>query len=287
MVVVSSGLYGAELGQAVQIAAKGIPCPVVDRVQQVPSSSALKCLVIDPEHLDAALAALPSFPQARLVVLYDRLSAPLLAAALREPRVLGFVADHHDGPDPNEVACMVGRSLSGGAAVPLAKLMSWAHVQVAFSLRSTAERGRVVEAVSTIAARFGLSPRNVGAAREATACLLEVLMGGGAYREPVAEERAVQVKVVLDATSFGIEAIDAFGALKRGDVFGALLRVEQGAGATDLGRALRDVLEVASMMRFHVEPGVATCATFLMHRGGAPRLGVGSLYWETAEPAPR
>lgn len=288
--VVSTGIHGVSLGHAAQVAAKGAPCVVVDRMRSLAPSDRLRCLVVDQEHVPAALEALPRFPAAQVVVLCDGLTSALLAAALREPRVLGFTAEGYDGPRLWEISYIVRRAVYNPPPVPISELFHWAQTTVNFTAHDGAERDRVVEAVGKVAARFGLSRPLARQASEAARHLLDNAMGhapvdpDGAplYRGAhlaLPQQHAPQLQVVVDADRLGIEVTDPFGSMDRAKLYGTLLRAQAGTpGGQSSGLEL--LHEAASIFRIASRPGVMTRASFVLERNTSRR-DFASLYWET------
>ncbi len=208
---------------------------------------------------------------------------------MRQPLLVGFVADSYDGPDMGMVAYAIRRAISTTEAVPLTQLLDWAHTQVSFMVHGAHDRQRVLESVSAIAARFGLPSTLARKAQEATGHLLDVSMAGAVtpsgkplYDSNAASmpAHAIRVQVVLDASRLGVEVTDPFGTLTRADVFGGLLRAIQKPDANTSDQALHRVASSMSMMRFHSQPMVATRVAFLMPRTAALRQPVGTLLWE-------
>jgi len=290
--VVSRGIHGASLGYAVQVAAKGAPCTVVDSMGVLAPSERLRCLVVDQDHVQNALDVLPAFPAAKLVVLCDGLTPALLAAALREPRVVGFAADGYDGPRLWEVAYVVRRALYNPPPAPVAELFQWAQTTVTFSAHDAAERDQVVEAVATVAARFGLPKPLARLASDAAHHLLANAMrhapvtpdGRPLYRDAdmkLNDEHAPKLQVIVDSERLGIEVTDPFGSLHRAKLFSTLLRAHTDTpGGPSSGSGFQRLHESASLLRIASHPGVMTRASFVLERN-ASRRDFASLYWES------
>lgn len=289
--VVSRGIHGVSLGHAAQVAAKGAPCAVVDSMRSLAPSDRLRCLVVDQDHVQAALDALPGFPAAKIVVLCDGLTPALLAAALREPRIVGFTADGYDGPQLWEVAYIVRRAVYNPPPAPIGELFHWAQATVSFTARDGAERDRVVEAVATVAARFGLSKPLSRQASEAARHLLDNAMGHAPiapdgsplYRGAhltLPDEHAPQLQLLVDAERIGIEVTDPFGSLERARLYSTMLRAHTDPPNGRASSGFVQLHETASLFRIASTPGAMTRASFVLQRN-ASRRDFASLYWES------
>ncbi|MEZ4241802.1 MAG: hypothetical protein R3F59_37770, partial [Myxococcota bacterium] len=219
------------------------------------TAPSLQLLVVD-EHdlLDAVQITSESFPEAWVLGLVEQVDDAMLAAALRHPRLLGFVARTERGPRYWELGYLVRRTVTPQQPVPGShELLSWGASSVTFRPRTTRDRDQTVQAVELVATRFGMSRRAAAMAADASHELLMNAMYDApvdsAGRPRYAGDRQAQIvlqdheiptlRLTVDGAHLALDISDPFGRLPRHKVFGGLLRGRTGAVATS-GSAVLD-----------------------------------------------
>jgi hypothetical protein len=257
------------------------------------SSSALQLLVTD-EHdlLDAVQITAESFPNAAVLGLVDSIEDSLLAAALRHPRLLGFVARTDRGPRNWELGYVVRRTVAPQQPIPGShELLNWGASTVTFRPRTTRDRDQTVQAVELVATRFGMSRRAAAMAADASHELLMNAM----YDAPIdatghpryAGDRQAQIslldheiptlRLTVDGAHLALDISDPFGRLHRSKVFGGLLRGRTGAVAPSAssvldeshggaGLGMFNLYNSSAVLRVEVQPGHQTLVSWMLDR---------------------
>lgn len=257
------------------------------------SPSALQLLVVDEANLGSAIETLPEgYPNARLVAITDQIDDAMLAAALRDPRMLGFVGRTEQGPRAWELGYIVRRSIAAQQAIPGShELLNWGAATVTFRPRTTRDRDQTVQAVEVVATRFGMSRRAAAMTADASHELLMNAMFDApvdtAGRPRYAADRAAQItlaeteiptlRLTVDGSHLALDISDPFGRLVRPKLFGGILRGRTGAvavhAATVLdvshggaGLGLFNLFNSAAILRVEVTPGRQTLVSWLLDR---------------------
>ncbi len=282
------------VGPIVQSAASGIALSSGTSVEDVLARvrGRLKILLVDGPRFAEGLTAMERFPESRLVVLADSLSDALIAGALREPRLAGFVGVLPDGCRPWEVSYIVRRLLSLGQPAPTsADLLMWGASSVTWRPRRTGDRDQTVRAVELVAGRFGIGRRLASAAADAAHELLMNAMydapvdasGRALYaadRQAAVELQEHEVptlRLTVDPRHLALDILDPFGRLPRGKLFGGILRGRSGAAASDpskvldvshggAGLGLFNLFNSSAVLRAEVVPGESTLVSWVIDR---------------------
>jgi hypothetical protein len=260
------------------------------------SPQALQLLVVDEEASLEAIVELDGFPNAKLVVIAEQIDDDLLAAALRSPRMLGIVGRADAGPRAWEIGYLVRRTVMPQQPAPGShELLMWGASTVTFRPRTTKDRDQTVQAVETVATRFGM-PRRAGVA--AADASHELLMNA-MYDAPIdssghpryAKDRQAQItlqdheiptlRLTVDGAHLALDITDPFGRLHRQKVFGGLLRGRTGAVAPSAsavldtthggaGLGMFNLFNSAAILRFEVLPGRQTMVSWILDRTPGP-----------------
>lgn len=277
----------------------------------VRSPGMLGLLVVDAP---LAIGAVADLVQDGLpvIVLADEIDLPLLAAAVRLPRLLGIVGRTDGVIRPWELAYLVRRVVSPQVPPPASNdLLSWGASTVNFRPRTTNERDQTVQAIETVSIRFGMSRRTAVMAADATHELLMNAMydaphdanGQPRYANDrqasitLAESEIPTLRLTVDSHYLALDAIDPFGRLARGKLFGGLLRATTGSTAATptamldvshggAGLGLFKLYSTCTFLRAEVAPGRQTMVSWVVDRalGSKARSSGRSLaYLETTE----
>ncbi|MEN0063847.1 MAG: hypothetical protein AAGA48_16970 [Myxococcota bacterium] len=272
----------------------------------------LRLFVTDQTRLAEALEWLPRYPEAKVLVLSQRIEEPLLTAAIRFPQVMGFLAWRKVGVRPWELSYITRRAMAPSESPPTsADLLLWGASTVTWHPRTSAERDQAVRAVEVVAMRFGINTRLAAAAADAAHELLMNAM----YDAPVdslgrpkyaADRRAnielqpdevPTLRLTVDSSHLSLDAADPFGRLPRGRVFGGILRARSGrsshsSSVLDIsqggaGLGLFNLFNTAAVFRVEVVPHHLTLVSWTLDRTvvqreqrGLPR----SLYYVEGSP---
>lgn len=255
--------------------------------------ASLQLLVTDDEMVLPAIDALAdAFPAARVVGIVDAIDDAMLAAALRSPRVLGFLGRTDDGPRAWELGYLVRRLVAPQQPIPGShELLSWGASTVTFRPRTTRDRDQAVQAVELVATRFGMSRRSAAMAADASHELLMNAM----YDAPVdhngnpryaadrqaqialAEAEVPMLRLTVDGSHLALDIADPFGRLARGKVYGGLLRGRIGTVASSAthvldtshggaGLGMFNLFNSAAILRVEVVPQRQTFVSWILDR---------------------
>jgi hypothetical protein len=281
------------LRRSAMAGANGAPTGMLGRWEDLAPNPRTRCLLVHEAELGAALERLPGLPAARLVVLASDITDAMLAASLREERLVAFIADG-EGLRLWEVSFLVRRLTHPSAAPPMAgDLLQWGSATVSWKPKSTDDRDRTVEAVEVVAARFGLSRRSASSAAEASHELLMNAMydapvdeaGRALYaadrqaKITLAEREVPTLRLTVDHTHLALDIADPFGRMPRNKLYGGLLRGRRGAhtqasvidashGGAGLG--LFKLQTSAVLFGVAVSPGKLTLVSWVRDHEAAP-----------------
>jgi hypothetical protein len=246
---------------------------------------ALRLLVMDshfaePEMLDSVSEA---YPHVKIVVLTDSLEETHLHAALRSPRLVGFVARRQGVIRAWELVYLVRRTLSPEQPVPGSQeLLNWGASTVTFRPKNSKERDSAVEAVEMVGQRFGMSKQVARIAAEASHELLMNAMydapvdkrGRPRYADKrqsaisLQEHEIPTLQITVDGLHIAIDITDPFGRLAREKFFASLLRSQASdpTVAPDDSAApqgLASLFNSAAILRVEVVPARQTTVTWI------------------------
>jgi hypothetical protein len=245
----------------------------------------------------------------------DQIEDSMLAAALRDPRLIGFVGRTDQGPRAWELGYVVRRSIAGQQAIPgCHELLNWGAATVTFRPRSTRDRDQTVQAVEVVATRFGMSRRASAMTADASHELLMNAMFDapvdGAGRPKYAADRAAQItlaenevptlRLTVDGSHLALDISDSFGRLVRPKLFGGILRGRTGTVASHAsavldvshggaGLGLFNLFNSAAILRIEVTPGRQTLVSWILDRTvghRTQRTQAKSLYFVEGRAAP-
>lgn len=279
----------APLARVMVSASSGLDLKVgtsLEMVLQASSPPDLQLMVLDAAHLSpGVLETLTSVcPQVWIVLLADAVQDVMLESALRVPRLLGILGRIDGGARAMELSYLVRRLVSTRHPIPgTDELLDWGASSVTFRPKTTADRDQVVEAVESIAGRFGV-PRRV--AMNVSNAAHELLMNA-MYDAPIdatgrslyASDRAAIIslqeheiptlRLTVDSHYLALDVSDPFGRLSRAKLFGGLVRGRAGAidrsgGGAGLG--LHRLFMSASVLRAEVASGRQTLVSWILDR---------------------
>jgi hypothetical protein len=239
-----------------------------------------------------------------VIALVDEIDLHVLAAAVRIPRLLGFVGRGGDGQLREwELAYLVRRVVSPQVPVPgTHELLTWGASTVTFRPRTTADLEQTVHAVETVSIRFGMSRRTAVMAADASHELLMNAMYDAPHdhagRPKYANDRQAQValaedevptlRLTVDSTYLALDITDPFGRLARNKLYGGLLRAITGTtgpsaqAALDVshggaGLGLFKLYSTCTFLRAEVIPGHQTLVSWVVDRsvGGKAQRAAG------------
>ncbi len=287
------------VGTTMSASASGVPLVAgADLLETLERASGrLKVMVVEAEQLTPAIDMLSAHPDAYLIILARTMTDRALAAALRAPRVVGFLALRPFGVRDWELSYLIRRVLSLGQPPPSsADLLTWGGSTVTWRPQHSRDRDQTVRAVELVAGRFGIGRRLAANAADAAHELLMNAM----YDAPVdasgharyAADRQAEValephevptlRLTVDPGHLALDISDPFGRLPRGKLFGGVLRGRSGATASSAssvldvshggaGLGLFNLHNSAAIVRVEVIPYRLTQVSWVLDRGVSQR----------------